>query len=194
MSLTETLIQQLLNGLILGSFYSLVALGYTMVYGIIKLLNFAHGDLYMVGGFIGFALLLPFSSILGNGWLAIIPVMLLLISALAVSMILSNGIMVLTDGEYKPFNIDLGFGGIEMGNIYISYIQIMLVVTTSLLMIALHLFVKKTTYGKAMRAIAIDQDACRLMGINVNKIIAMTFFIGSALAAAAGIMAGIWAL
>jgi len=219
MSLTETLIQQLLNGLILGSFYSLVALGYTMVYGIIKLLNFAHGDLYMVGGFIGFALLLLFSPILGNGWFVIVPVMLLsmiivgflgvliqkiayipmlkaprlslLISALAVSMILSNGIMVLTDGEYRPFNLDIGFGGIEMGNIYISYIQVGLVVTTSLLMIALHLFVKKTTYGKAMRAIAIDQDACRLMGINVNKIIAMTFFIGSALAGAAGIMAGI---
>ena len=186
---------------------------------IIKLLNFAHGDLYMVGGFIGFAILSMFSSVLGNGWIAIMPVMLLtmiivgflgvliqkvayipmlkaprlslLISALAVSMVLANGVMVLTNGEYKNFNADLGFGGVEMGNVFMSYIQILLVVTTSLLMVALHLFVKKTTYGKAMRAISIDQDACRLMGINVNKIIALTFFIGSALAAAAGIMAGI---
>ena len=77
MSLVETIIQQLLNGLILGSFYGLVALGYTMVYGIIKLLNFAHGDLYMVGGFIGFAILSMLSSVLGNGWIAIMPVMLL---------------------------------------------------------------------------------------------------------------------
>jgi branched-chain amino acid transport system permease protein len=219
MSFAETIIQQLLNGLVLGSFYSLVALGYTMVYGIIKLLNFAHGDLYMVGGFIGIALLSLFSPILGNGWLAIMPVMLLtmlivgflgiliqkvayapmlkaprlslLISALAVSMVLSNGVMVITDGDYKSFPVDLGFGGFEMGNIFISYIQIMLIAITSLLMISLYLFIKKTTYGKAMRAIAIDQDACRLMGINVNKVIAITFFIGSALAGSAGIMAGV---
>lgn len=220
MSTLDIILQQLANGLILGSFYALVALGYTMVYGIIKLLNFAHGDLYMVGAFVGFLILSFIGGLLGESWVGILcsmigsmltvgllgvfiqrvayrpmlsaPRLSILITALAVSMILSNGVMAMTDGEFLAFSTDLGFDGIELGNVFITYTQIVLVSAAALLMVVLNVFVHKTLYGKAMRAIAIDQDACRLMGINVNRIIALTFFIGSSLAAAAGVMAGVY--
>lgn len=220
MSTQDIILQQLANGLIMGSFYALVALGYTMVYGIIKLLNFAHGDLYMVGGFVGFLILSAISGVLGASWTAIVcsmvlsmlavgllgviiqrvayrpmltaPRLSILITALAVSMILSNGVMSITDGEYLAFNTDLGFDGLDFGNVFISYTQLALVISASVLMFVLYFFVNKTLYGKAMQAIAIDQDACKLMGINVNRIIALTFFIGSSLAAAAGVMAGVY--
>ena len=118
------------------------------------------------------------------------PRLSILITALAVSMVLSNAVMAFTDGQYLAFPTDLGFEGVELGNVFITNTQMILVGASILLMVVLYLFVHKTLYGKAMRAIAIDQDACRLMGINVNKIIALTFFIGTSLAAAAGIMAG----
>jgi branched-chain amino acid transport system permease protein len=218
MTLQDILLQQLANGLILGSFYALVALGYTMVYGIIKLLNFAHGDLYMIGAFIGFLVLSVLSPLIGDSWVGILcsmvlsmiavgllgvliqriayqpmlsaPRLSILITALAVSMILSNGVMAFTDGEYLAFSTDLGYEGLELGNVFITYTQMVLVGAAALLMTALYLFVHRTMYGKAMRAIAIDKDACRLMGIHVNRIIALTFFIGTSLAASAGIMAG----
>ncbi|HID02147.1 MAG TPA: branched-chain amino acid ABC transporter permease [Desulfobacterales bacterium] len=220
MSTQDIILQQLANGLIMGSFYALVALGYTMVYGIIKLLNFAHGDLYMVGGFVGFLILSAISGVLGESWTAIVcsmvlsmlavglfgviiqrvayrpmltaPRLSILITALAVSMILSNGVMSITDGEYMAFSTDLGFDGLDFGNVFISYTQLALVISATVLMLVLYFFVNKTLYGKAMQAIAIDQDACKLMGINVNRIIALTFFIGSSLAAAAGVMAGVY--
>ena len=218
MTLQDILLQQLANGLILGSFYALVALGYTMVYGIIKLLNFAHGDLYMIGAFIGFLVLSVLSPLIGDSWAGIMcsmvlsmiavgllgvliqriayqpmlsaPRLSILITALAVSMILSNGVMAFTDGEYLAFSTALGYEGLELGNVFITYTQMVLVGAAGLLMFALYLFVHRTMYGKAMRAIAIDKDACRLMGIHVNRIIALTFFIGTSLAASAGIMAG----
>ncbi len=218
MSNLDIILQQLANGLILGSFYALVALGYTMVYGVIKLLNFAHGDLYMSGAFVGFIFLSTISAFIGDSWTGILlsmvlsmiavgllgvliqriayqpmlqaPRLSILITALAVSMILSNAVMAVTDGEYMAFSTDLGYEGFEMGNVFITHTQIVLVAAAAILMISLNIFVNKTLYGKAMRAIAIDQDACRLMGINVNRIIALTFFIGSSLAAAAGVMAG----
>ncbi len=218
MSIQDILLQQLANGLILGSFYALVALGYTMVYGIIKLLNFAHGDLYMIGAFIGFLFLSVLSPLIGDSWVGILcsmvlamiavgllgvliqriayqpmlsaPRLSILITALAVSMILSNAVMAFTDGEYLAFSTDLGYEGLEFGNVFITYTQMVLVGAAALLMTGLYLFVHRTMYGKAMRAIAIDQDACRLMGIHVNRIIALTFFIGTSLAASAGIMAG----
>ncbi len=218
MSIQDILLQQLANGLILGSFYALVALGYTMVYGIIKLLNFAHGDLYMIGAFIGFLFLSVLSPLIGDSWVGILcsmvlsmiavgllgvliqriayqpmlsaPRLSILITALAVSMILSNAVMAFTDGEYLAFSTDLGYEGLEFGNVFVTYTQMVLVGAAALLMTGLYLFVHRTMYGKAMRAIAIDQDACRLMGIHVNRIIALTFFIGTSLAASAGIMAG----
>jgi len=216
----DIVLQQIVNGLILGSFYSLVALGYSMVYGIIQLLNFAHGDVYMTGAFVGFAILGMIGGTLGTGWGGILVAMFcsmllvgllgvfiqrvayrpllkqnrlnILIVAMGVSMILYNSVMVITGGEYKAFSTALGFDGVDLGAMHITYTQMIMVLATAILMSVLAWFINSTMYGKAMRAIALDQDACRLMGVNVNKIIALTFFIGSALAAAAGIMAGVY--
>jgi len=118
------------------------------------------------------------------------PRLSLLITALGVSLVLFNLVMAFTHGEYKAFNTSLDYNGFDYGPIHLSYTQIVLVLATAILMVCMTLFVNKTIYGKAMRAISIDMDACYLMGIDVNKIIALTFFVGSALAAAAGVMAG----
>ncbi|MDF2798102.1 MAG: branched-chain amino acid transporter permease [Devosia sp.] len=218
MALTDLVLQQLVNGLVLGSFYALVALGYTMVFGVVKLLNFAHGEVYMVGGFAGFVVLSVVSGALGSGWTAVAfsmvlamigvgflgvviqriayqpmlsaPRLSILITALAVSLVLQNSILGATGGRYVPFGADLGFGGINLGNLFISHNQIILVGTAGVLMLSLELFISRTQYGRAMRAVSIDKDMCRLMGIDVNRVIAVTFFLGSGLAAAAGTMAG----
>lgn len=218
MSIFDIFTNQLLNGIVLGSFYALVALGYTMVFGVVKLLNFAHGDLYMVGGFAGFLALSFLAPFIGAGWFAVAASMLLamiavgflgvviervayapmlsaprlsiLITALAVSLVLQNGMLALTKGQYVPFGSALGFGGITLGKLFISYNQMILVGVAAALMLGLELFVSRTQYGRAMRAVAVDKDMSRLMGINVNAVIAVTFFLGSALAAAAGTMAG----
>lgn len=218
MTTFDVVMQQIVNGLVLGSFYALVALGYTMIFGVIKLLNFAHGDLYMVGGFIGFIALSAISSVVGAGWTGVAIAMFLsmiavgclgvviervayhpmlraprlsiLITALAVSLVLQNTVLAITHGQYTAFRSDFGFGGINLGNLFITYNQMILVGIAALLMVALEVFVSRTQYGRAMRAVAIDKDMCQLMGINVAGVIAVTFLIGSALAAAAGTMAG----
>ena len=218
MTLTTILLQQLVNGLVLGSFYALVALGYTMVFGVVKLLNFAHGDLYMVGAFIGLLALSLVAGAVGTSWvgvgLAILLSMLavgffgvfieriayapmlkaprlsILITALAVSLVLQNGVLSLTGGQVMPFSPKLGFAGINLGDIFINYKQIALAGAAAVLMLALELFVSRTQYGRAMRAVSVDKDMSELMGIDVNRIIAVTFFVGTALAAAAGTMAG----
>ena len=218
MSIFDIFAQQLVNGLVLGSFYALVALGYTMIFGVVKLLNFAHGDVYMVGGFVGFLVLSVVAPIVGPGWAGVAvsmvvamiavgflgvviqrvayqpmlnaPRLSILITALAVSLVLQNGVLTLTHGQYQPMGADLGFGGVNLGLLFISYNQMILVGTAATLMLGLELFVSRTQYGRAMRAVSIDKDMCRLMGINVTGVIAVTFFVGSALAAAAGTMAG----
>ena len=210
----ELILQQLVNGLILGSFYALVALGYSMVYGIIKLLNFAHGDIYMTGAFVclsvfgvispavagwpGIALsilaAMLFSAVLGflaqrfaYRPLLSAPRLSLLITAIGVSLVIYNTVMVITNSQPLFFTSGLdNSAGIRFGNISITYIQMMLLAVSASLMTGLNLFIGRTMLGKAMRAIALDQEACRLMGINVNQIIGMTFMIGSALAAVAG--------
>jgi branched-chain amino acid transport system permease protein len=218
MALTDLVLQQLVNGLVLGSFYALVALGYTMVFGVVKLLNFAHGEVYMVGGFAGFVILSVVSGTLGSGWTAVAfsmvlamigvgflgvviqrvayqpmlsaPRLSILITALAVSLVLQNSILGATGGRYVPFGADLGFGGLNLGNLFISWNQIILVGVAGVLMLSLEMFISRTQYGRAMRAVSIDKGMCRLMGIDVNRVIAVTFFLGSGLAAAAGTMAG----
>ena len=184
-------------------------------------MNFAHADIYMVGGFCSLSLLAFFGgTFFGNGWLGIIAAMLitmiivgllgvlieriayrplrdaprlsLLITALGVSMILYNSVMVITGGEYKAYKTGLGFEGFSLGSVHVTYTQAILIVAAVSLMFVLHLFITRTMYGKAMRAISMDLDCCRLMGVNVNKIIALTFFVGSALAASAGMMAGVY--
>ena len=221
MTLHEVIIQQFFNGLLLGSFYGLVALGYSMVYGIIKLLNFAHADIYMIGGFCSLALLNLFQgTFIGNGWLGIMislpitmgivgavgvileriaykplrgaPRLSLLITALAASMIMYNSVMVATAGEYRAYTTGIGYQGFSIGSVFITYTQAILIAAALIIMLILHLFITRTMYGKAMRAISMDFDCCRLMGINVDRIIALTFFIGSMLAAAGGMMAGIY--
>jgi len=207
----------------MGSFYSLVALGYSMVYGIIKLLNFAHGDIYMVGAFVGFFVFGAIAVLLGGGWFSIILAMIsamlfcgvlawlaqrlayrpllnkaaprlsLLITAIGISLILYNAVSVITKGQFKFMNTALSpTAGLTFGAITISWIQVVLVLTSALLMVLLSWFIGSTMWGKAMRAISLDKDTCRLMGINVNMIIGITFFIGGALAAVAGVMACVY--
>ena len=210
----ELILQQLINGLILGSFYALVALGYSMVYGIIKLLNFAHGDIYMTGAFVCLSVFGLLSSSL-PGWLGIAlsilaaiifsaalgwlaqrfayhplleaPRLSLLITAIGVSLVIYNSVMVVTNSQPLFFTSGLdNSAGIRFGNIALTYIQMILLAVSATVMTGLNLFIGRTMLGKAMRAIALDKDACRLMGVNVNKVIGMTFGIGSALAAVAG--------
>ena len=218
MTLVNLLAAQLVNGLVLGSFYALVALGYTMVFGVVKLLNFAHGDLYMSGAFVGFLALSVVAPFVGDGWFGVAvsilaamvavgilgvvieriayqpmlkaPRLSILITALAVSLTLQNGVLTLTNGQVLAFSPSLGFAGFHLGGVFINYKQIVLAATAAVLMIALQLFVTRSQYGRAMRAVSIDKDMCELMGIDVNRVIAMTFFVGSALAGAAGTMAG----
>jgi branched-chain amino acid transport system permease protein len=216
----EIFLQQLFNGLIVGSFYGLVAIGYSMVYGIIKLLNFAHADIYMSGAFAGLVILGFLTPYIGNQWLGIVVALLLsmvlvgllgvaiqrvayrpmlkaprlsiLITALAVSMILYNTVLLMTQGQYKPFITGLTHESFYVGALRMTETRLVLLVAALALMLMLHLFITRTMYGKAMRAIALDRDTCQLMGVNVYKIIAITFFVGSSLAAAAGIMAGVY--
>ena len=220
LSLGEVIIQQLINGLILGSFYALVALGYSMVYGIIKLLNFAHGDIYMTGAFVCLSTFNVVQKFL-PGWPGIIvsiiiamivsgfvgflsqrfayrpllqaPRLSLLITAIGVSLVIYNIAMVITNSQPLYFTSGLdNSAGIKFGELTITYIQIVLLLTSASLMVGLNFFIKRTMIGKAMQAISLDQDTCRLMGINVNKIIALTFILGSALAAIAGGMACVY--
>ena len=220
MSIGEVVLQQIVNGLILGSFYALVALGYSMVYGIIKLLNFAHGDIYMTGAAACLAVFGVLSAVI-KGWPGIIlsilaamvfagilgylaqrfayrpllgaPRLSLLITAIGVSFVIYNSVMVITDSQPQFFKSGLDdAAGIVLGSIKITYIQIVLISVSALLMVALTFFIKNTMTGKAMRAIAQDKDTCSLMGINVNKIIGITFVIGSALAAIAGGLACVY--
>ena len=213
----ELILQQLVNGLILGSFYALVALGYSMVYGIIKLLNFAHGDIYMTGAFVclsvfgllsaspalpaglpGIALAMLAAMVISAllGWLVQrfayrplldAPSLSLLITAIGVSLVVYNTAMVVTNSQPLFFTSGLdNAAGLRYGNITVSYIQIVLLAVSATIMAGLQFFVGRTMLGKAMRAIALDKDTCRLMGINVNRVIGLTFAIGSALAAVAG--------
>ncbi|AKP36483.1 branched-chain amino acid ABC transporter permease [Leuconostoc mesenteroides] len=208
-----TFIQQLINGLMLGSVYALLALGYTMVYGIIKLINFAHGDIYMLGAYFGYffikVLHLNFfiALILAMAVSAIIGVVIeyiayrplrhspriaVLISALGISFLLENGMTYLYGSDQRSFpqaikTVQYHFYGIQVSNI-----QLIIDVTSIVLMLLLTYIVKNTKMGRAMRAVSADPDAASLMGININHTISFTFAIGSALAAAGGVLIGLY--
>lgn len=205
-------IQQIVNGLALGSIYALIALGYTMVYGIIRLINFAHGDIYMIGAFVGYFALtlfkLPF-------WLSLILAMLIpaivgmlvervaykplrkspsitvLITAIGVSLLIENLAMLWFSPDPRPFPQVFPLKPLELLGIRVSIPQIIVFVTSVVLMIGLNFLVQKTKIGKAMRAVSQDKEAASLMGIDSDKIITITFAIGSALAGAAGVMVGV---
>ncbi|ACM60487.1 branched-chain amino acid transport system permease protein [Caldicellulosiruptor bescii] len=211
----STFMQQLINGITLGSIYALISLGYTMVYGIIKLINFAHGDIFMVGAYIAYLSvtylklgLIPslivsmiFCSILGMliekfayKPLRNSPRISALITAIGVSLLLENLMQIIMGADSRVFPRLVAEKNYHLfqGRIVVNNKQIYLLIITVLLMIILNFVVKKTKIGKAMRAVSQDMDAARLMGINVDTTISYTFAIGSALAAAAGVLVGLY--
>jgi branched-chain amino acid transport system permease protein len=221
----EFFVQQLVNGVTLGSVYALIALGYSMVYGILKLLNFAHGEVYMMGAFIGYFVLvglggaaspiLPvalviilmfLAGMLGAGILGIAierfayrplrnaPRIAPLISAIGVSFFLQASALLLFTAQFRTYNTPelIPFSvGIEVGPLRISLVRILVITSAIALMIALWLLVNRTRLGKAMRATSYDREAAAMMGIDVDRVIVATFFIGSVLAGAAGVMVGL---
>ncbi len=206
-------IQYLINGIAQGSIYALVALGYTMVYGIIKLVNFAHSEFFMFGAFVGYYSIiyfhLPFyialpAAMLLTGLLAVIvekiaykPIrhagkITALITALGISLLMQNLGQRLVGADPKAFPPVFEEVMYNFGDIMVSKIQIIILVVTLILMILLHTLVMHTKMGKAMRATSFSHDAASLMGINTNKVISFTFFIGATLAGAAGVLVGIY--
>jgi branched-chain amino acid transport system permease protein len=208
------LVQQIINGISLGSIYALIALGYTMVYGIVKLINFAHGDIFMIGSFIGFYSitilnlgLFP-ALILSMVFCAIFGVLIeriaykplrnatriaALITAIGVSLFIENGFIYIRGAQPVAYPGDvLPIKNIEWLGLTISSQSLSILGISIALMITLQLIVHKTKIGKAMRAVSLDYDAARLMGINVNNTISATFAIGSALAGAAGVIFGLY--
>jgi len=210
--------QQLINGLALGAVYALIALGYTMVYGILQLINFAHGEVYMLGAYLGIIVL----GFLTSPWvgmgigLALVVTLLAsmafcaaygaaiertayrplrqsgkltpLISAVGMSIILQNFVMIAQGKEYKNLPPLIPSEGFTVLGASVSPLQVMILSVSLLLMMLLHLFVTRTRLGKAMRATSQDRTMAGLVGIDSNRVIAVTFMIGSALAAVAGIM------
>jgi branched-chain amino acid transport system permease protein len=233
---SELFVQLTVNGVTLGSLYALIALGYSMVYGILKLLNFAHGDVYMVGAFVGYGVLSAFggplspdlalaplillmflAAMLGSGALGVVierfayrplreaPRIAPLISALGVSFFLQNSVLLLFGAQFRSYeSFLLGSSQPELfepgplidplfvvAGVNVQLIQVIVLAVTVGLMVALTLLVARTRIGKAMRATAYDREAAAMMGIDVDRVIASTFFIGSVLAGAAGVMFGL---
>ena len=180
------MLQQLVNGLILGSVYALLALGYTMVYGIIKLINFAHGDIYMMGAFMGYFLI---NSLHLNFFLALI-----------LAMVGTAALGVLVEFlAYRPLRNSTRIAALITAigvSFFLEYVMVYFVGANTrislILMVLLQVIVQKTKMGKAMRAVSVDSDAAQLMGINVNRTISFTFALGSALAGAAGVLIALY--
>ena len=199
---------QFINGLNIGSIYALIALGYTMVYGIAKLINFAHGDVIMVGAYISFISMkfgLPWwlAVIISIVVCAILGVVMekvaykplrkasrisLLITAIGISYLLQNAFQLIFGANPQPYHAFITLPALNLGGISIQANYYITFSVSVLLMILLTLFVNKTTMGKAMRAVSEDEGAAKLMGINVDTTISLTFAIGCALAAIAGIL------
>lgn len=235
MTPVQLFIQQLANGLTIGAIYALIALGYTMVYGVIQLINFAHGEVFMVGAYLALTILSALGvvhpaggfvlagllgicltvSMAGCGLLGVgiervayrplrprpaesagqngqAPRLAALITAIGVSFFLQNAVMLLygaTDRRVPALMPTLQF---EMGGVTVTGLQVMIWVSSGVLMVAVQTLVMGTALGKAMRATAHDPTACRLLGIPVDRIIALTFMIGSALAAVGGTLFGLY--
>ncbi len=217
----EEFFQQLTNGLAVGGIYALIALGYTMVYGVLKLINFAHGDLFTIGSYLGLTLLTSLAltdrlgpgagilllALMVMGLVALVGALLervayrplrhsprlsAVVSALGASIFFSNTLMLIYGARFQvyPQNI-LPKTAIDLFGLYIPLVRVLILCTSVVMMIALYTFIQKTKIGTAIRAAAIDQDAARLMGIDVNRVILMVFLIGPALGGAAGLMVGL---
>ena len=206
-----SLLSYLCNGISLGSVYAIIALGYTMVYGIAKMLNFAHGDIIMVGAyavitavftmglppFIAILISIALCALLGIviEFLAYRPLrqaqpLAVLITAIGVSYLLQNLALLIYGSEQKAFPTIVALPTVHIGGVYIDGITLATLVVTAVIMVALSLFINKTRMGKAMRAVSEDKEAAELMGISVNRTITVTFAIGSALAGVAAIFYG----
>ena len=213
-------LQYTINGLTVGSFYALVALGYTIVYGIIRLINFAQGDLTVVGMFLGWSLLTQFGirllplpvalflafliPMLGTAVTNVVILQLaykpllkrsllaILITALGASLVLQNVVRLIFGPQIQAYPDIVPLNGFGIGPAHVSYLQVVLFAASILLMLALYLFTQGTPVGTAMRALAVDHDAARLMGINVDRVIQIAFVVGGLLAAASGVMLGIY--
>jgi branched-chain amino acid transport system permease protein len=218
-------LQNVVNALQWGSFYALIALGYSMVYGVLMLFNFAHGDIFMVGAYIGFGVATGLLALLSLGSLAL-PNWLILVLTILFSMLLTSVVgMIVERVGYRPLRaaprasaaitglmigIILETGNLallgarrisfpsliqthtyNLGGVFITNQKVVIVVVSVLLMLALHQFIQRTKWGMAMRAMAFDYVVVPLMGVSINTIAAMTFALGSALAAAAGILFGV---
>lgn len=205
-------LQQMINGVSLGFVYALIAIGYTMVYGIIELINFAHGEIYMIGAYLTFVLIVNFklpavagviTAVAATALIGVIielvayrplrsaPRLNLLISAIGVSIILSYGSQIVFGPNPQSFPIRLENSPLAFFGVKVSFIQLVIMATSCVLMALLAFFVKYTRVGMAMRACALDRTCAALMGVNVNYIISLTFAIGSALAAVGGILVGV---
>jgi branched-chain amino acid transport system permease protein len=218
----EQFLQQLTNGLAVGGIYALIALGYTMVYGVLKLINFAHGDLFTYGAYLGMTLL---TSLLLQGRLGAVGGVLVLalmvmglvgllgvileraayrplresprlsavVSALGASIFLQNALMLIYGARFQVYPEGvLPQVAVNVLGLQVPLMRIVVVVVSLVMMAALYLFVQKTKIGTAIRAAAIDQGAARLMGIDVNRVISLVFLIGPALGGAAGLLVGLY--
>ena len=212
-----TFLQQIVNGLSLGSIYALIALGYTMVYGVLRLINFAHGDVYMVGAYVGYALSRKFGGgkpSFVSAFLVMLGAMVacaalgfvierlayrplrraarlaLLVTAIGVSLLIEYSWQLFVGPDPKFFPSLAPHMEFLIFDVHITSEQITVIGISFLLMILLRLFILKTRTGKAMRAVSFNLDAAKLMGISTDGIIAVTFALGSALAAAAGVLIG----
>ncbi len=216
----DVALQQLVNGLTVGAFYALIALGYTMVYGIIRLINFAQGDLYSVGAFIGLSMLSLLAGlhlrnplvltalglVVSMGATGLLGVLIyrvayrpllrsplsILISAIGASLTLEYSLLLIYSPSFLVYPSLFDTGGPALGDLVVSWMQVTIFLVSLALMLALYVLVHRTKLGLAMRALAINQDAARLMGIDVSRVIAATFFVGSALAAFGGVMTGLY--
>ncbi|MDT3426220.1 branched-chain amino acid transport system permease protein [Paenibacillus forsythiae] len=208
-------IQQLVNGLTIGSTYALVAIGFTLIFGVLELINFAHGSFYMVGAYFTLMLMLAMG---GNFVLAFIISLALtgalgammdhfalrrirerratkdaaLISTIGIATVIDHSVLEFFGSETKSFPAVLNLGKITVGNTIISYMQILIFAVAVILMGLLTFILYKTRIGKAMRAVSQNMDAAKLMGINVNFVISFTFLVASVLAAIAGTMVGMY--
>lgn len=217
------LLNEVGNGIFLGAFFGLIALGYSMVYGILRLINFAHGDFYMVASFVAYTVLgavlaghthdqwlalawVGVVVMIATGGLAMLAnlvvyqpmkraaILSLMIAAIGLSQILENGVLVIPQwgASYLVFPVLSPSAGFNIGSNHYTWMQLIIVVISGILGLAVYMIVSHTLLGKAMRAVSEDRIAAVLMGINVNLVIAIVFFIGGALAGAAAVMTGVY--
>jgi branched-chain amino acid transport system permease protein len=217
----EEFFQQLTNGLAVGGIYALIALGYTMVYGVLKLINFAHGDLFTMGAYLGFTLLTALNLagrfgpapavllllLMVVGFIALVGALLervayrplrqaprlsAVVSALGASIFLQNTVMLIYGARFQVYPQNiLPRVAINVFGLYIPLVRILILGVSLVMMAALYLFIQKTRIGTAIRAAAIDQGAARLMGIDVDRVILLVFLLGPALGGTAGVMVGL---